>query len=251
MIINEGLDIDFSLIIPTRGRLSKLEGCLLSFFNKAKRKHNNEAILVVDHDDSSIRNFSDFIIHHELNVKILTVWRSEMMIRDYNNYGAQCSLGKYLWILNDDYEMTTDHWDDILKNKIEEFCHENHDRVCYVMVDDSTHSESNWNCLSSKGCCCPIQTRESVEALNGVMPWQINSWGADIALYHIYRHLPRPRILDCVRDVKVLHYCRHNNTAEIDDISRRIEAISQKRGGIDAHEMATYINKLLPILNPQ
>jgi len=248
MRITEGLDIDFSLIIPTRDRISKLQGCLLSFFNKAQRKGNNEAIVIVDHDDIGIRSFSDFVLYHQMNVKILTVWRSEMMIRDYNNYGAQCSLGKYIWMLNDDYEMTTDHWDALLKKKIEDFCGSNGDRVCYVMVDDSTHSPSNWNCLDSKGCCCPIQTRESVEALNGVMPWQINSWGADIALYHIYRNLPKPRILDCVKDVKVLHYCRHNNTAEVDEISRRIERISQKRGHINGQEMAEYVDRLRGML---
>lgn len=247
MRVDEALDIDFSLIIPTRERIHRLETCLLSFFNMAKRKHNNEAILVVDHDDKSIRHFSDFIIEHELNVRILTVWRSEMMIRDYNNYGAQCSLGKYVWILNDDYEMTTKNWDEILKNKIEPFCTGNKDRCAYVMVDDSTHTEANWNCLDERGCCCPIMTRETTEALNGVMPWEINSWGADISLYHIFQKLPKRRILNCVKDIKVLHYCRHNNTAEIDEISRRIERISSKRGGISPGEQQVYINRLLRI----
>lgn len=247
MIINEGYDIDFSLIIPTRERVNKLEGCLLSFFNKAKRKHNNEAILIVDHDDRTIRDFSEFILHHNLNVRILTVWRSEMMIRDYNNYGAQCSTGRYIWMLNDDYEMVTDNWDEVLKNHIESFCATNGDRVAYVMINDSTHSEENWNCMDHAGCCCPIMPRESVEAMNGVMPWQIHSWGADIALFHIFRLLPKPRMLNLTKEVKVLHHCRHNGTAAIDEISRRIERISVKQG-VGGEEQQAYIRRLIGIM---
>jgi hypothetical protein len=247
MIVNENLDIDFSLIIPTRERIPFLERCLLSFFEKAKRKHNNEAIVIVDHDDASIRNFGDFILKHQLNVRVIQVWRSEMMIRDYNNYGAQCSLGKYIWMLNDDYEMTTDNWDEIAKEKMESFCATNNDRCCYMMMDDSTHT--NWGTARTNGCCCPVITRECVEVMNAVMPWQIYSWGADISLFNIFKRLSKNRILDLTSEIKVLHHCRHNNTATIDHISHRIEQISQKRMHIDEPDMVNYVSKLEGIVN--
>jgi len=243
MQANQQLDMDFSLIIPTRDRLDRLKNCLLSFFNKATRKHHNEAVLIADHDDKSIRDFSDFIIGNELNVRIILVWRSTMMIRDYNNYGAQCSLGRYVWTLNDDYQMVTDNWDSILKKRIEDFCRRNKDRIAYVMVDDNTHTF--WNLHEQQGCTCPIMTRETVEAMNAAMPWQINSWGADVALYGIFKSLVKPRIVDAIADVKVLHLNRHNNSHKVDEINERVEEVS--KGGVmvlKTEESMAYVNAL-------
>lgn len=246
MLVNQGLSTDISLIIPTRERIPFLERCLLSFFEKATHKHHVEALLVVDHDDTSIRNFGDFILKHELNVRMISVWRSQMMIRDYNNYGAQCSLGKYIWILNDDYEMVTPNWDSIIREKVEEFCEKNGDRCCYMMVDDSTHT--NWGTAQRDGCCCPVFTRETAEALNGVMPWQIRSWGADTHVYRIFQHLSKNRVLDLTSSLKVLHHCRHNSTATIDHISRRIEQISQGHMGISENQLREYVSEVEKIL---
>jgi hypothetical protein len=244
MQANQELDIDFSLIIPTRERLDRLHGCLLSFFNKAHRKHANEAIIIVDHDDKSARDLSDFILKNELNARILTVWRSKMMIRDYNNYGGQCSQGRYIWMLNDDYEAVTPSWDLILKTKIEKFLEDKPDRIAYVSVNDSTHSKDNWNIMESHGCCCPIMTRETMEAMNSIMPWQIRSWGADIALFQIFKKTSKPRLVNAIEDVRVLHHCRHNNTATIDAISRRIESISTEKSALSSAEEQVYINAI-------
>lgn len=248
MIVNEGYDIDFSLIIPSRDRLGMLENCLLSFFNKAKRRDHNEAIIVADHDDKSIRNFSDFILLHRMNARILHVHRSEMMIRDYNNYGAQCSTGKYLWMLNDDYEVATDDWDEVLKVNIESFCAANGDRVAYVFVNDGTHyHDDGWSVQGHMGCTCPVITREACEAMNAIMPWQINSWGADISIANIFRRLPKPRMIDLTKSVKVFHHCRHNGTAGVDDVSRRIESISRCQG-IGPEAMDVYARKIASIM---
>lgn len=247
MIANEGMEVDFSLIIPTRSRPELLRRCLLSFFSKAKRKPNNEAILLADHDDTSVRDISDFILSNHINAKVITVWRSDLMIRDYNNFGAQCTLGKYIWMLNDDFEMVTDNWDEKLKNVIEDFTQSNGDRCAYVMVDDSTHGPSGWNVLGARGCCCPIMTRETVEAMNGIMPWQINSWGADIALFHIFRKLAKYRILDFSSQIRVLHHSRHNNSAAPDEVNRRVERISGRQG-VNGDEEMSYINRLNSLL---
>jgi len=247
MNATEGLDIDFSLIIPTRERLLKLITCLNSFFSKSKKKANQEAIIMADHDDTSIRNLGDLILQTEINAKLISVWRTEHMIRDYNNYGAQCSLGKYLWILNDDFEIITENWDEIIKEEIERFCINNGDRCAYVMVDDSTHGPSGWNCLNEKGCCCSIMTRETVEAMNGIMPWQINSWGADIQLYHIFQCLPKPRVLDLSSKIRVLHHSTHNRTAVPDEVHRRVEQISRKQF-LNSEERCVYVENLINLI---
>lgn len=241
MLANENLDRDFSLIIPTRDRIDMLKRCLTSFFSNAKRPHNNEAVLIVDLDDKGIRDFADFIIENKFNVRIIQTWQSKMTIRDYNNYGAQCSLGKYIWMLNDDYEMTNKDWDEVIKTRIEEFCQKNNNRIAYVSVDDSTHTE--WKIETTHGCCCPILTREAVEAMNGIMPSEINSWGADISLFQIFKRIKEDRILNLNGEIKVLHHCRHNKTATVDGTARRVEQISVKTV-LTESEIGVYIDRL-------
>lgn len=242
-------EVNFSLIIPTRERIHQIEKCLHSFFNKASKRLKNEAILVVDNCDPSMRNFGDYITQNRLDIKMITVWRSEMMIRDYNNYGAQCSTGKYLWILNDDCEMVTDNWDMILKQKIEDFCSNNGDRCCYTIIDDSTHTGRH----ESHGCCFPILTRESVEAMNGIMPQEISYWGADVALHKIFKALPENRILDTSGNVKILHHSRHSNSTAPDHINKRIEDLctTKKKCGIDNYQEEEYTDMLRTILHHQ
>lgn len=230
----------FSLIIPTRGRIASLNRCLRSFFDKAKDASCLECVMLADFDDKAMMNFGDYI-NEKFSGRVIFGNRSAQMIQDYNNYGAQCSTGKYIWMLNDDYEMTMDNWDEFLENKIEEFLLDKPDRIVYVHLDDSTHT--NWGVTETHGCCCPVLTHETVDTMNSIMPNEIDMWGADIALFQIFKSLPYNRILDVIKDLRVLHHCRHNNTAKVDDNSRRIEKIS-KRTVLTDKEFQNYVKLL-------
>lgn len=231
----------FSLIIPTRSRMRLLTNCLHSFFGRASNQDNVEAILLADYDDPVMRNFDEFIFNNTYNIKLVFQRRSNKMIRDYNNYGSQCSVGKYIWMMNDDYEAVNQEWDLIVSHKCEQFLIDKPDRIAYIQVDDSTHTK--WGKQDELGCCCPILTKEAVDAQNGVMPGEIDMWGADIFLYYIYKRLPQNRILNLIQDVKVLHHCRHNGTVAPDEVAQHVEGISQK-GVLTEQEIAYYVKIL-------
>jgi hypothetical protein len=230
-------DIDFSLIIPSRGRVRLLTNCLNSFFKKAKNKENVEAIVLADYDDKSMRDFEQYISIG--NIKVVFQNRSVKMIKDYNNYGTQCSTGKYVWIMNDDYEMVTNNWDEIMFNKAESFLSNKPDRIIYIQVDDSTHTK--WGKADELGCCCPILSKESVDVQNGIMPSEIDMWGADIWLYRIFKKLPQNRVLNLIDNIKVLHHCRHNNTMPVDETAINVQNISVK-AGLSDEEVNKYVN---------
>lgn len=235
------MDTTFSLVIPTRNRIDLLQRCLKSFFNNADDLAGVEVVLMCDFDDPTVRDFGSIVLDPSWNVKMVFQRRSRKMIRDYNNYGSQCSTGKYVWQLNDDVEMTTPHWDTVLKGMIEEFLADKPDRILYVQVDDSTHTdlgvEGKW------GCCFPLLSRESLDAMNSFMPSEIDMWGADAALWWIFCLLPQNRILNALTAIKIRHHSFHNETAQRDEASKHVEAVSVKMVLTD-RELLRYVRLL-------
>jgi hypothetical protein len=234
-------DVRFSLVMPTRNRIGKLQKCLRSFFANARRPELVEVVLMCDFDDPTARDFVAIVQEPSWNVKVVFQHRSKKMIRDYNNYGSQCSTGRYVWQLNDDFEMMTRQWDEVLHERCEAFLADKSDRILYVQVDDSTHT--NWGKEEQWGCCCPLISREALDAMNCFMPSEIDMWGADVELWRIFRLLPAPRILNVIADVKLLHHSHHNETAAADELSEHVEAVSIKRDLRDA-ELLRYVRLL-------
>lgn len=234
--------IDFSLILPSRSRVSSLRRMLDSFYSRASHPEKLEAVVMADFDDPTMICFGQYI-SEQFQGRVIFGQRSTKMIRDYNNYGSQCARGKYLFQLNDDFEMVTDHWDEIIANAIESFLADKRDRVAYVQIDDSTHT--NWGREDEWGCCCPVLTVEAVDIMNAFMPNEIDMWGADIYLWRIFRRVNElyPRILRAL-DVKVLHHCRHNQSTPPDELALRVEQISQCRW-LNWEQESEYVNKLV------
>src|SRR6185436_14897716 len=101
------------LIIPSRGRLPLLRRCLNSFYYHAKDKTKVEIIILADFDDGPMRDMIIYFKPH-MNGRVIFGRQSDRITHYYNNYGAQCATGKYLWMLNDDCEMITHDWDLLL-----------------------------------------------------------------------------------------------------------------------------------------
>jgi hypothetical protein len=238
-------EVRFSLVMPTRNRIGKLQKCLRSFFANARRPELIEVVLMCDFDDPTARDFDAIVQEPTWNVKVVFQHRSKKMIRDYNNYGSQCSTGRYVWQLNDDFEMITRHWDEVLYTSSEAFLADKPDRILYVQVDDSTHT--NWGKEQQLGCCCPLISREALDAMNCFMPSEIDMWGADVELWRIFQLLPAPRILNAIPDVKLLHHSHHNESAPLDEASEHVAAVSIKRELLEL-ELVQYVQLLAGLM---
>lgn len=215
-------DIFISLIIPTRGlfRLELLKKCIHSFFSKAKWGNFLEAIIVTDLDDIDYRReIEDYFLENQYNVKLITRRRDlRYFNRDYMNYATQCSQGSMIWALNDDTEMETSGYDEIIHSAVSQFMKVSEYRNIYILTDDSTHTTEDRNIIYEDGCCFPLISRLAAEKINGLFPQEINIWGADTVLFKIFQGVPNS-IIDLSKDIKLAHHSHHNGSREKDETS--------------------------------
>jgi hypothetical protein len=229
-------DINFSLIIPTRDRFDLLKENVPTYFKMAKNPSKIEMILITDFDDPSNIDILS-LLSSTPNTYLISQHRTGYLIRDYNNRGSQMSTGKYIWILNDECEMTTYHWDEILVNKMENFLSDKPDRLLYTLINDDTHYSAGVQHLA--GCCFPILTKEAVDCINGIMPPEINAHGADYAIYHIFKSAMRPRVLDCF-EVALIDHSSNNHFGSYKH-KRKNPDTTQK--SIDCSSSVTQLNQ--------
>jgi hypothetical protein len=102
-------------------------------------------------------------------------------------------------------------------------------------------------------CAYPITTKESVETIGGTMPNEITSWGADTAMFNIYKSLKAHRILNLSDKILIWHWSYHtgrthrNNFSpdksgyEGDDIAY---SLSTKVLNLTSQQHQSYVNKL-------
>jgi len=243
-------NIDFSLIIPTRtlGRQKWLKKCLKSFFGKAEMPSRVEAILLMDLDDIlSCRATQKFCLEKGYNIQIIIKPRDQQLFtQSYQCHGAQCSTGKYIWALNDECEMMTEGWDTIISAAGDEFFERVRSSVMYISIDDDTHTGRKKN----KGCCFPIVSLATAEALNGNFPAEISNWGADTSLYQVFRMSCPDHIIDLSKEIKVLHHCHHNGRRERDELNIDVEKNSG-HSYLDESELDRYSNRLRLVIRSE
>ncbi len=222
---------DFSIMIPTRNRKEALNNCINNIVSKAKRPENVEILIVCDFDDSSMYNFIKEVhenaLWNKIDIKLIYRKRVPNIINAYyNDILAQYSHGRFLWIMNDECEIKNDEWDIILLENINNFLKDKQDKFLYVSVDDDTHSAGS---IDETGCCFPIVSREAVMELGFFMPNEFTMWGADTALFQIFKDLPQNRILKLLY-IKLEHksfYHHKELKIEPDKTSYYVQDLSQ------------------------
>ena len=229
-------DINFSIVIAARENAHWTKRCVQQFINKAQYPDKNEIILMIDYDDHDNIDILKDPVFDTYNIHTIVRRQSGKlnpfsMTDYYMNYGAAYSSGKFIWCVNSECEPATENWDGILLNNIETYLQDKPDRIVYIVIDDDTHTGSyvKENASSQKlmwkpddtklkrfGCCFPICSRESYNALGIMFPKEIAFWGADTALYQIFSALPINRIL-FLTQVKLLHESIHNGKISVAD----------------------------------
>lgn len=195
----------FSLFLPTRGRKKLLTELLTSL--KETVVGEVEVLIALDTDDKSPE------LHIYPNTRYFRVKRSDNFSRDYYNYLASKSRGKYLVGINDDCEFLTYGWDVKSEEEIEEFLKDKPDRLLYGIFDTLDGSEIAW---------FPVMTRETYETLGYYCNELFPTNGADRNLKKVFT-IPRQLKLSS----QVLHK-QHK-----DELSMRICDISNKFSMLD------------------
>ena len=222
-----------SLIIPSRYRKELLVKCLRSFYEKCSQKKLIEFIVLVDLDDDDTQKFlleQEYLWNNNLSIIIRKQGRN---INDhYMNFGAKCAQGQFIWFLNDECICKTKNWDvellKIYKDKIEKST----DKIFYIVIDDGTHWK-NQELFVGNGSAFLILTREFVKVMDWAFPPQIESHGADVALWGIFVYLKNFFKIDKIcllPSIAIDHVSSNNQSIIADSVQKRTSEMGKTTG---------------------
>jgi len=111
-----------SIFIPTRHGVNTLTRTLNSIIYKSSNKDNYEILFAVDTDDVETSEYIDnYFIDLDINYKkVLFEPLGYKKLHVYQNELYKESVGNMLWIFGDDVEITTQDWDKIVLDNINE-----------------------------------------------------------------------------------------------------------------------------------
>lgn len=199
--------MNFSIILPSRERPGLLAQLLDSLKTNTEDIKNIEVIIALDEDDKTDYSFLE-------NYKFVTAFRVRRSLnfsKDYYNFLAQKSSGRWIICMNDDGRFETDGWDDLVLGILD-----NCSNVIYGHTQDGMdgfrvkHYEPY--------CSFPLVGRGGYEALGYIFPPRIPIWGANIWTKYLYEQVGSVVKLP----IMIKHYCPYNKTRERDHISDRI-----------------------------
>ena len=205
----------FSIIFPSRERIPLLTDLLESIKNNTQLLHEVEVLVYIDQDDSD----SYLFLRKATCMKIYPFMRYFSGVRseppnfsrDYYNYLAAQSTGRWIIACNDDCKFETSGWDvlayDVLKDK---------PNVIYGWSED--HLGGNRAPGHGNYCCFPLIGRKGYEALGYYFPERIPTWGCDIWIKGLYDQIGSNVILP----MTIRHFTSHNGSRAMDHINRRI-----------------------------
>jgi glycosyltransferase involved in cell wall biosynthesis len=161
--------IDFSLILPSRGRPQLLRGLLESIKETTARLERLEVLVAVDDDDEETLAVARGVEYPWVYFRVCR--RSSNFSRDYYSWLATLSQGRFIMALNDDCSLLTTDWDDVARHYLK-------DPICYGRTVDVP-----W--LGGDYCYFPMLSRAAFDALTYFFHPSLPVYGADVHLYRV------------------------------------------------------------------
>lgn len=225
-----------TIIFPSRSRINLVKKLLLSIEEKTYNKEWIEVISICDHDDKeTISLFQEISSQITYDFKFVSRKQKEKLDlpNDYYDIGLKLASDSYFtWILGNDCEITTDNWDQLFYDAINNSLPyifsdvEKNTKFYYFKISDDTHWNKNIKLLDSEvdnSCCFPILSSNYCKTLGEFYPKEIPTWGGDTALYDLCDKSNITNIINASDIIEIKHYCHHNNRVEQDVISKKIE----------------------------
>ena len=161
-----------SLIVPTRGRLTRLRSFLNSVARTVTYPHAIEIILIMDEDDPG----SHTIEHNQFTLRKIIVPPGKTM-GQLNNIGVRESTGAAIMLLNDDVECKTHGWDQIV-------------RRCFLSCpDEILLIHVNDTLMQTALCTFPIVSRTYCELLGNICPEDYHRYRIDDHIEDVFNLL--------------------------------------------------------------
>jgi hypothetical protein len=213
------IDMDFSIILPSRGRPALLKQLLESIKETTTRPDRIEVLVAMDDDD-----FVPFTLNSDYPFTHFIVGKQQTNFSaGYYNRLAGMSRGRFIHALNDDTVFRTPGWDCIALEALKDA------DLCYGRVDDVRS-------LGGQYCFFPILSRRTVDLLGYFFHPGFPTWGADVHLWRVFH------ALGLVVNVPIVveHVSHHTGTREQDEVNLRVESLAEYDWGLVETETARF-----------
>lgn len=205
-----------SLLITTRNRVKSLERLLNSVVDNSNKC---EIIIGYDEDDIITESFLSKFDRCKIIPLVNKISAENFCSRcnsihvnrhkDILNPMARMASGDYLWGLNDDTEIMSHGFDELITDYIESFLHKKQNRLLYGKTNEvfrirnrGLHQQSDFQ---TNFACYPILTKETIEILGFFVPDKIFGCNADTTLGTIFHKSSANRFLH-IKDVTLLDH---------------------------------------------
>lgn len=212
-----GQNTEWSLILPSRERLSLLTGLLQSLDRTTEYKDRLEVLIAIDDDDSPTCAIAPTLAQLYPFARFICCKRaSNMSVEYFNRLALEESKGRNIMGLNDDVEFTDMAWDVIGSRALDGARKQWKDGVALGKCNDG---------LGTDYPCFPVLTLEALTALGFFFHCETTFWGADIVLYNIFADSRVNRVVDLGFSVR--HLSHHTGLRQRDDLNHRMYNVSK------------------------
>ena len=234
----------FSLICPTRDRMIERSRLLNSLEDTITDPSQVEIIFIVDKDDLRTQNLIENSIerHKKLNIKYYTRNRSYFLNRDYYNWASGLAEGEYHWAIGDDLVFKVKGWDKIISERIKEYIKFKPDNIVFASIKDNTPKPTN---KLPKFPCFPLVSKTAIRVLGFLLHPNIPTWGADYALYCLYKKVDRVLLIE--DRIYIEHISYHTKQANEDAISKRVALIFNQLKNISLYNVDRIVKEEVPL----
>ena len=163
-------NIDISVLLPVRARPIPMDQCLHTLIDTAASPERIEVLIAFDDDDTDTIEYFVDVIAPYLDSKGVTYSAMQfkrlgyLRLNEYLNELAAHSTGSWIFFWNDDAVMTTQGWDDVIRDHNDRF----------ALLRAETNHEHPYAIF-------PILPRKWVEITGNISPHQINdAWTSQI-----------------------------------------------------------------------
>ena len=237
--------IAYSLLVPTRERVSSLARLFKSIFDTTIHKDQIEILCAVDPDDlKTLQHLPDLINKYK---KIIDIrlhqrpYRTQFLNKDYYNWLAERARGDFMWILGDDLVFYIKEWDEYILERINGFFKHNPSRILCASIKDNTpkpsHHLPNFPCF-------PMFSKETFKVMGYLLHPKVPTWGADYISYQTFK--PINRLLEIHDKVFLNHISYHTRQCEADKVTRRVGNIFNQLKNVRFHNIQRIEREELP-----
>lgn len=200
------MDMNFTIFTPVRGRPQLVHELLGKIKENTKYLDKIECLFWHDDDDQLMIDYVSKTDFREFGFSILFFQNPRPESLNYAiNFLAKKAKGDFCFNVNDDCQIVTKDWDEIVLNKIAQYKQEREikDNIIYCRTGDNSIDRNKEAGYAS----FPIISKQAVDVLGFFMYEDFKGLGGDSSIYLLWKAIDR--IVDC-QEVQLDHIYHSN-----------------------------------------